>query len=131
MTCIFCNIYEKNKNSIIYETDKCFVLLDRFPMSKGHLLIVPKIHHSYLHEYNYEDISDILKVIHCIIKKLKLEKYNILQNNGNFQSVMHVHFHIIPYENDQKRLKIDWKTINVDEKEYSNEIIIHKNLLEN
>lgn len=131
MSCIFCDIYEKNKNSIIYETDKCFVILDRFPMSKGHFLVIPKVHHSFFHEYNYEDVSDVLKVAHYIIKKLKFEKYNILQNNGNFQGVMHVHFHVIPFEDDEKRLKIEWKTLDIDEKKYSDEIGYFKRLVNN
>lgn len=41
MNCIFCNI---DKERIILENQAAFALYDNFPVSKGHMLIIPKNH---------------------------------------------------------------------------------------
>jgi histidine triad (HIT) family protein len=118
MSCIFCDIYNNKKELILYESNKSVVLLDRFPMSKGHLLVIPKVHHSFLHEYQNSDLSDIFDTIIHAVKYFKFTKYNILQNNINYQSVLHVHFHVIPCNDDIERLKIDWTRVDMNEEEY-------------
>ncbi|KAG5860460.1 histidine triad nucleotide-binding protein [Encephalitozoon hellem] len=116
--CIFCMLYQKGTN-VIYETDKTFVLMDRYPLSKGHFLVIPKMHHAYFHEYKPEELSDILGIINHLVQKFGLTRYNILQNNGNHQGVFHVHFHLIPFVSESERLKIDWKTMSPSDEEYS------------
>ncbi|MBR2960394.1 MAG: HIT family protein, partial [Burkholderiaceae bacterium] len=39
--CIFCQI---PKNEIVAESDLCLAFYDQFPVSPGHLLIIPKRH---------------------------------------------------------------------------------------
>ncbi|AFN83453.1 Hit-like hydrolase [Encephalitozoon romaleae SJ-2008] len=116
--CIFCTMYQKG-NNIIYETAKAFVLMDRYPLSRGHFLVIPKAHHAYFHEYEPEELSDILGTINHLIQKFGIEKYNILQNNGNHQAVFHVHFHLIPFVSSSERLKINWETMSLSDEEYS------------
>lgn len=41
MSCIFCNI---EKDRIILENEDAFAVNDVFPVSKGHILIIPKKH---------------------------------------------------------------------------------------
>lgn len=115
--CLFCTVYDKKIN-IIYETDNIFVLLDKYPLSPGHLLVIPKVHHSYLHLYEPEELSDVFKTIKYLVEKFGFEKYNLLQNNGNHQSILHVHFHIIPFISENERLRINWITTTLNDEEY-------------
>ena len=43
--CIFCSIVEgKEKSNVVYENDSLVVIMDAFPVTEGHLLVVPKKH---------------------------------------------------------------------------------------
>lgn len=103
MSCIFCNIPKEN---YLYETEKSYVLLDKYPLAPGHLLVIPKSHYPVLHQCPPD--LDILDVIQYVVRKMGIEKYNVLQNNKHHQSVDHVHFHIIPFDGTNG-LKINWE----------------------
>ena len=52
MDCIFCNIAKKVIPSrIIAETNNSIAFLDAFPLSRGHTLVIPKLH--------YEKVQDM------------------------------------------------------------------------
>jgi len=102
--CFFCR--QKSKGEVIIAKFKhCFVLKDNFPVSKGHLLIVP-----YEHIENWFVASQVLQ--HDIIEALNEMKlfldseyhpdgYNIGVNCGQAagQTIMHLHVHLIPRYN--------------------------------
>ena len=104
--CIFCE-YLKDKNKIILENELAFAIYDQYPVSKGHMLILPKRHEaSYfkLTDYEKKAVDDLLNKA-----KLKLDitykpdGYNIGINDGKSagQTVFHCHLHLIPrYEKD-------------------------------
>ncbi len=103
--CIFCNIEQEK----IYETSLLYAIYDKYPVTKGHVLIIPK-----QHVKDYFDASDLLRQeINITIIKLKeiLDKkyspdgYNIGINNGVTagQTIFHLHVHLIPrYKGDVK-----------------------------
>jgi histidine triad (HIT) family protein len=117
MGCPFCVIYEK-KLGILYETENVIVIADRYPLSDSHLLIIPKAHKEFLHLYGEDELSDVLAVTKRLVTKLKLEKYNVLQNNGHIQSVPHVHFHLIPFNSVHDCLRIDWRAKSPSDERY-------------
>ena len=98
--CLFCNT--KNTEYLI-ENELAFATFDSYPVSKFHILIIPK-----RHVQNYFELSiDELLACNEIIKltKNKLEKddqaikgFNIGSNNGKVagQSINHCHIHMIP-----------------------------------
>ena len=102
MSCVFCGDVK-----IIEETKLSFAIYDKFPVSDGHVLIIPKRHVS-----SYFDLSDLEKkdlyILMETMKKhldisLKPDGYNIGINVGEVagQTVMHVHMHLIPrYKGD-------------------------------
>lgn len=92
--CLFCKLKDNNEN-IVYENENLYVLSDRFPFSNRHLLIIPKIHRHTLIELEDELIIEAFLLAKTIAKKLKLEKYNLLQNNINGQIIPHFHVHLI------------------------------------
>lgn len=111
--CIFCKIVNNDiPSKKVFENDKFLAFLDIFPILEGHTIIIPKKHFR-----NIEDIDDstlaelyllVKKIATRIHKSLKLEGYNILQNNFKAagQEINHIHIHIIPRKMNDKRFSI-------------------------
>lgn len=97
--CIFCNIKEED---VIYKNDHMLVIYDRFPVTKGHSLIITKRHVSNYFELNADEkasIDDAILWTKELLDRLyKPDGYNIGINNGTAagQTIMHLHVHIIP-----------------------------------
>ncbi len=106
--CIFCKI---NKGEIpshnLYEDDLVRVFLTINPVTRGHLLVVPKEHYENIFDASEEvlaRINIICKKFALILKeKLKADAINIVNSSGEVagQSVFHLHYHVVPrYNND-------------------------------
>jgi histidine triad (HIT) family protein len=99
----------------VYEDEHVYSFLDINPIVPGHTLVIPKEAKEKLHELSDESAAAIgralPRICRAIMKATGAVDYNILQNNGTpaHQSVMHIHFHIIPKFADQG-LGIRWKT---------------------
>ena len=98
----------KNRNRII-ENDIGFVILDGFPVSEGHCLVIPKRVYADYFESTYEEIIGLQKLV--IETKSYLDQnynpdgYNVGINCGEVsgQTVPHVHIHVIPrYSGDME-----------------------------
>ena len=118
--CIFCKIVNGEIPAHkIYESEHVLAFLDIEPLSRGHCLIIPKQHAEKLHHVTDDSaLQEILIVAKKIAQALKIENYNILQNNGRpaHQFVPHVHFHLIPKINDEG-LGLIWKANKVSQDE--------------
>lgn len=108
MDCLFCAMIEgKIPYSKVYEDDDFLAILDIRPVVFGHILLIPKLHHT-----NVTDIpSDLAEKVYPVVQKLSLalikslncDGVNLVQNNGEAagQEVFHGHLHIIPrYKDD-------------------------------
>ena len=99
--CIFCDLF-KNQKFVVYENDSMFAILDEYPVSKGHVLIIPKRHvedYFLLTNQEKKDADDaIIWLKDCLNEKYHPDGYNIGINNGKAagQTMMHVHIHLIP-----------------------------------
>jgi diadenosine tetraphosphate (Ap4A) HIT family hydrolase len=97
--CPFCNPPEKE---ILLKNDLAYARADRFPVSRGHLLVIPFRHVASFFDTTPAERSAILDLI--LETKAGIEEehhpdgYNIGVNVGRYagQAVMHVHFHVIP-----------------------------------
>ena len=100
----------------VYEDDRVLAFLDINPLSRGHLLVIPKEEVATLGELSDEAGAAIGRVLPRLCRAVQrvtgVEDYNILQNNGAVahQAVFHVHFHIIPKPHEQAGLGIGWPT---------------------
>lgn len=99
-TCIFCDIPKKR---IIEENNLSILVKDKFPVSEGHLLVIPKRHSPDYFQLIQAEINSINQLI--LKGKDFLEKrdnsitgFNIGMNCGASagQTIMHTHIHIIP-----------------------------------
>lgn len=104
MNCIFCNI---GKERIIAENQGAYAIYDSFPVSQGHMLIIPKEHFTNYFEANQQTKDELWKLIdECkkiVDKNFNPDGYNIGINCGEAarQTVMHLHIHLIPrYKGD-------------------------------
>lgn len=111
--CIFCQIVEKKIPShILFENDTNLAFLDIFPVSKGHTIVIPKNHYDNLENIPVSELAETFKVVKelsvLIHNKLKIEGYNILQNNFRAagQVINHFHVHIIPRSNKDRKFQL-------------------------
>lgn len=118
-TCIFCKIAQGELGCPVAETLRHVVFLDIAPMAKGHLLVVPKYHAKELHLLPDQYLREALVLIKEVKNRIgTIEKYNVLQNNGNHQSVAHVHYHLIPYYDENREgLSVNWTVVDVPKEE--------------
>ena len=98
--CLFCNT--KNKE-YIFENNLAYSTFDTYPVSKFHLLIVPKRHIKNYFKLTNNEMIACNKII--LLSKNKIEQmdqtikgFNIGINCGKVagQSIMHCHIHLIP-----------------------------------
>lgn len=107
----------------IYEDDLVFAFLDINPFSPGHTLVVPKEATRTLDKLSDESAEALGRVLprisRAIMRATGAEEFNVIQNNGPnaFQSVFHVHFHIIPKMEDGRGLSFPFKSTPIDHEE--------------
>jgi len=111
--CIFCKIIDKSiPSKVLFENDKNLAFLDIFPVSEGHTIVIPKNHYKNLEEIPNNELSELFEIVKkvsiLIHKKLKVDGYNILQNNFRAagQVVNHFHVHIIPRSREDGKFKL-------------------------
>jgi len=103
MDCIFCKIAKKEiPSKIITETKNSIAFLDAFPLSRGHMLVIPKCHYEKVQDMTDMDNTDLFNTVHKVISKVdKLTGATLLAvHNGkdSGQEIPHVHVHLIPRE---------------------------------
>lgn len=97
--CVFCSLPVKD---IIVENQLAVAIFDKFPVNKGHVLIIPKRHFSNLFDTTYDEIVDIWKLVEAVKDDLnnryQPDGFNIGVNVGEAagQTVLHLHVHVIP-----------------------------------
>ncbi len=102
--CVFCEIAKHAlDSSIVYEDDDFLIVMDLYPLSDGHLLVIPKQHQQYLHDLTEKEQIRIFELGNAALQALRASGYglggcNLLLNDGKDanQTVPHVHLHVIP-----------------------------------
>src|SRR4051812_44597280 len=72
--CVFCTIAKTEddaKYQILKRTSKALVVMNKFPYTNGHLLIIPNRHLKDWTELNAEEISEMGKLTQLAIAALK------------------------------------------------------------
>ncbi len=101
--CPFCN--PDKDREIILESASVYAIYDKFPVSNGHVLIIPKKHVSNYFQLSFKEQSACWFVLNSV-QKIIQEKFNpdgfnvgININETAGQTVPHVHIHLIPRYN--------------------------------
>ena len=100
LECPFCN--PGKERELIVETATAYAIYDKFPVSKGHTLIIPKKHCDDYFELSFKEQSACWFIVNYIkkmlVKKYQPDGFNIGINvhAAAGQTVPHVHIHLIP-----------------------------------
>lgn len=101
--CPFC--LNNLTSEIILENNFSYAIYDKFPVSKGHILIIPKKHNSNYFDLSLEEQKECLILLNnakkIIDKEFKPDGYNIgiNINKDAGQTIWHAHIHLIPRYN--------------------------------
>ena len=108
--CPFCNIGEHVE--VLFKADTAMAILDSFPISPGHALVIPKRHVADYFDLTVEEQNELWQLVNrCKIilqDRFHPDGFNIGINVGEMagQSIFHVHIHLIPrYKGDMKNPK--------------------------
>lgn len=122
MDCLFCEIVSGAVPSDrVYEDEKSIAFMDIFPVSRGHVLLVPREHALTITALSPESLHHLFdalqKLAPAVLRVVGATSWNLAQNNGSLagQAVGHVHVHIIPrFPNDGLAL---WPKIDISGEE--------------
>ena len=101
--CVFCNIIDGASDAeILLETEDHICFLDKYPVTQGHSLVVPKNHVQYLEEAESVTLYKFLEqAVSEIRRRYEPDAVNIGLNDGPAagQTIPHLHWHVIPRYN--------------------------------
>ena len=86
----------------VYEDDTALVIMDVFPQSRGHTLVIPRAASRNLLDADPVVLSTIMPLVQRIAKALMLAtnadgiKFSQFNEAPAGQTVFHLHFHLIP-----------------------------------
>ncbi|BAY30720.1 HIT family protein [Nostoc carneum NIES-2107] len=103
--CLFCNPYTHLK--LLTESATTYAIFDGYPLSKGHILVIPKRHVSNYFDLPFKEQSACWFMVNKVQEMLKAEfnpdgfNVGININRAAGQNMMHASIHIIPrYKGD-------------------------------
>jgi ATP adenylyltransferase len=104
--CILCEVLDQSDspdNLIVWRGSRVYVILNRFPYTSGHLMIVPYDHLPSLHELDPETRSEIIELADravCVLQEAyHPQGFNLGINLGEAAGAgitEHVHLHVVP-----------------------------------
>lgn len=103
MNCLFCDIIQGTVPSHrIYEDEEFVAILDKYPITIGHTLVLPKKHCAHVRDLSQREFCVMYARVHAlnalITSRLGATASHISINDGAAanQLIPHVHVHIIP-----------------------------------
>jgi ATP adenylyltransferase len=104
--CVFCEILAENRdgeNYILHRGRSVFVILNLFPYTSGHLLVVADRHIATLEEATQEELHEFLEAAQACESALRREYhpegFNLGFNVGRAAGAgvdRHLHMHVLP-----------------------------------
>lgn len=105
-SCIFCDALAAGDDAaslIIFRGKKNFIILNRYPYTSGHVMVVPYTHVADLAAADPEDLAEMMQLAQRVQKALgetyRPEGYNLGMNLGRAAGAGvtgHLHLHILP-----------------------------------
>jgi len=104
--CIFCDAVAANddaKTQIVHRGTSCFVILNRYPYTSGHVMVVPYAHVADLGAADPEMLSEMMRIAQRVQEALQKiyrpDGYNLGMNLGRAAGAGvtgHLHMHVLP-----------------------------------
>jgi histidine triad (HIT) family protein len=115
--CIFCKIVNGEIPAAkVFENEHVLAFLDISQVTKGHTLVIPKVHKENLFELTPDIAKNLFESVPAIANALKAEYkplgLNLVNNNGEQagQTVYHFHMHLIPRYGQGDGFGAVWKS---------------------
>ena len=110
MACVFCAVVAGDAPAVrICEDDEYLAFLDIRPFTRGHTLVIPKRHTVDLTDTPATTLAGMLNVGQRVARAarasgLHADGNNLAINDGRaaFQSVFHIHLHVVPRRSGDK-----------------------------
>jgi ATP adenylyltransferase len=104
--CIFCTKPEAGDdeaNFIVHRGERCFVILNTFPYTNGHLMVAPFEHVGAIQEVETEALVEMMELARRAMTRLDQayapQGYNVGFNQGRVAGAGfedHIHVHVVP-----------------------------------
>jgi len=104
--CPFCKAISEGddqENLVVYRGKYAFVMLNRYPYTTGHILVLPYIHQEKMSEFDPKTRSEMIELVNQAGQVLELvykpEGLNVGLNQGTAAGAgipKHLHWHIVP-----------------------------------
>jgi len=104
--CMFCLQLEKpdgEENLVLYRGRQAFVILNRFPYTNGHLMVVPIAHLPSLEDLRADQMAELMELTQRSLAMLRrvygAGSFNLGANIGQAAGAGvadHVHLHVVP-----------------------------------
>lgn len=105
--CVFCHIsshtQEDEEAHVLYRDEHCFVVMNRYPYTPGHFMIIPHHHTDKLEDLDptvWLHISDLAqKGVRMLKEGFRAHGVNIGMNLGSAAGAgiaEHIHLHLVP-----------------------------------
>lgn len=113
--CIFCKIVKGELPSYkLFEDELFFGLLDIFPRTRGHALIIPKEHHRWVYDVpQFAEYWLAVKKLTDAMQK-SLSPYFVSYVTHGLE-VPHAHIHVLPRYKDETSFVPDTKSFSKEE----------------
>ena len=105
-SCVFCDVINSDnddKNGVLFRAKHCFGIMNLYPYSPGHFMIIPNQHTDKIEELDEQTWFEMSKFVRLGVEILKKELYangvNIGMNLGKAAGAgiaEHVHYHLVP-----------------------------------
>jgi ATP adenylyltransferase len=104
--CLFCNRLAQRdgpENLILYRGQRAFVILNRYPYTNGHMMVVPNAHRPSIEDLDEETLVELIHLTNHALGILRqtydAQNFNIGINIGEASGAGitdHVHLHVVP-----------------------------------
>jgi len=101
--CTFCAIANRTSPArVVYEDERTMAFVDIVPLTRGHTLVIPKVHAENIFDIAADDLAAVARTAHTIAAAAKRafepDGLNLFQTNGAvaMQTVFHLHIHVLP-----------------------------------
>lgn len=101
--CVFCKSSLRSDEFVLFEGKTCFVMMNRYPYSCGHLMIIPYRHLSHFHDLIPDEKLEMFNLLDLAVrvleKTMKPDGFNIGINLGKVAGAGvddHLHAHVVP-----------------------------------
>lgn len=115
--CIFCKIVnDEIPSAKVFENEHVLAFLDISQITKGHTLVIPKVHNENIFDLDSETARHLFEVVPQIANAIKAELepagMNMVANSGEAagQEVFHFHMHLIPRYDKGDGFGAVWKS---------------------